>query len=148
MAYQLHIPPCIHSPHHPLHFPPHSKPLRIQIEGPTVSIQKLFPEIRWVTTDGFRTEFPQPAGPKLAELAYRTIYGCEPSTEDDDDDDDGGDLVVRDEYLRWIIDPKPIRYQFHTPFLLPCLPFLFLSFRFFSLKEESKQSHQVNTPTV
>jgi hypothetical protein len=94
MAFELHIPPCIATPAHPLHSPPPEQPLRIQIEGPLVSIQKLLPDIPW------RTEvapvFPQPAGPELAKLAYRKIYGREIRPEV------VGDMVVRDEYLGWV----------------------------------------------
>ncbi|KAJ4863860.1 hypothetical protein T069G_00390 [Trichoderma breve] len=72
MALQLHIPSCIRSPVHAHHPPPPDKPLRIQIEGPL------------------------PSGPLLAKLAYRTIYGSDPSPGIEND------IVVRDEYLGWI----------------------------------------------
>lgn len=95
MALQLYIPPCISTPAHPLHLPARERPLRIQIEGPLVSIQKLLPEIPW-HTDVFPLAFPQRAGTALAKLAYQTIYGQEARL------DVVGDLVVRDEYLGWI----------------------------------------------
>lgn len=41
MAYKLHIPDCILEPHHPFHFPTPNKPLRIRIQGPLISIQRL-----------------------------------------------------------------------------------------------------------
>lgn len=46
--------------------------------------------------------FPQPAGPELARLAYREIYGQDVRPEV------AGDVVVRDEYLGWVIE-KPLR---------------------------------------
>ncbi|CAG9953757.1 unnamed protein product [Clonostachys rosea f. rosea IK726] len=47
MALELYIPPCLHVPVHPKHPPSVEKPLRIQIEGPLISIQKLVPEAQW-----------------------------------------------------------------------------------------------------
>ncbi|WQF88246.1 hypothetical protein CDEST_13260 [Colletotrichum destructivum] len=92
MALDLYIPPCMRSPSHPLHPPPLNKPLRIQIEGPLVSVQKLFPEAPWHVSE-IPTPFPQPAGPLLVRLGYRTIYGHEvrPNV--------ANDVIVRDEYL-------------------------------------------------
>jgi hypothetical protein len=78
------------------------KPLRIQIEGPLVSIQKLLPEMTW-PLDVMRPVFPLPAGPELARLAYRTIYGRKVRPED------AGDMVVRDEYLGWVVEVRPLR---------------------------------------
>ncbi|KAI0896288.1 hypothetical protein F4806DRAFT_57277 [Annulohypoxylon nitens] len=101
MALKLHIPPCISTPTHPHHPPPPEKPLRIQIEGPLVSIQKLLPGVQW-HTDVMSLVFPQPAGSELAKLAYLEIYGRESSPEI------VGDIVVRDEYLGWIVE-KPIK---------------------------------------
>ncbi|KFH42619.1 hypothetical protein ACRE_066320 [Hapsidospora chrysogenum ATCC 11550] len=48
--------------------------------------------------------FPQPAGPELAKLAYKAIYGQDvrPSVEND--------LVVRDEYLGWVHHKNEIDY--------------------------------------
>lgn len=57
-----------------------------------VAIQKLLPEIS-SHTDVFSLAFPQPVGPKLANLAYRAVYGRDVCTELDND------MVVRDEYL-------------------------------------------------
>lgn len=102
MALELCIPPCIRNPidsHHP---PPPNKPLRIQIEGPLVAIERLFPNIQWHVKD-VQPEFPQPAGPKLAELTYSLLYGRNASP------DIQGDLVVRHEYLGWIMNPKPVQ---------------------------------------
>ncbi|EGX89987.1 hypothetical protein CCM_08241 [Cordyceps militaris CM01] len=78
MPHQLSIPPCVLTPAHPHHLPPIQKPLRINIEGPT------------------------PAGPELADLTYRTLYGKAPVLDTD--------LVVRDEYLGWIRRPVPLRH--------------------------------------
>ncbi|PMD60192.1 uncharacterized protein K444DRAFT_643133 [Hyaloscypha bicolor E] len=92
MALELYIPPCISSSAHPLHPPPLEQPLRIQIEGPLASIQKLLPEVSW-HTDTASLVFPQPAGPGLARLAYQKIYGQEVRLEV------AGDMVVRDEHI-------------------------------------------------
>lgn len=102
MGLQLHIPPCISDPAHPLHPPPLEKPLRIQIEGPLVAIQKLLPSITW-HTDPLALVFPQPAGPELAELAYRALFGREVRP------DVANDLVVRDEYLGWVTNVIPYK---------------------------------------
>ncbi|KAI0970562.1 hypothetical protein F4678DRAFT_435679 [Xylaria arbuscula] len=102
MALELYIPPCIRNPIDPHHSPPPNKPLRIQIEGPLVAVERLFPTIQWHVKD-VQPEFPQPAGPKLAELTYSLLYGRNASP------DIQGDLVVRHEYLGWIMDPKPVQ---------------------------------------
>ncbi|KAK1962640.1 hypothetical protein LY78DRAFT_661047 [Colletotrichum sublineola] len=95
MALGLHIPPCIRSPAGRLHPPRIDQPLRVQIEGPRESIQKLFPSVVWVTNFAPR-KFPQAAGPALAALAFRHIYGedVRPGVQ--------GDMVVRDEYMGWV----------------------------------------------
>lgn len=97
MSLELHIPPCVCDPVHPLHPPPLEKPLRIQIEGPLVAIERLLPSISWYT-DPFNLVFPQQAGPKLAKLAYQALFGR-----------DVRDVVVRDEYLGWVTDAKPYK---------------------------------------
>ncbi|KAJ3562433.1 hypothetical protein NPX13_g8568 [Xylaria arbuscula] len=102
MALELYIPPCIRSPIHPHHPPPPDKPLRIQIEGPLVAVERLFPNIQW-HVEGIKPEFPQPAGLKLAELTYSLLYGRKPSP------DIQGDLVVRNEYLDWLVHPRPVQ---------------------------------------
>ncbi|KAH6628870.1 hypothetical protein F5144DRAFT_594780 [Chaetomium tenue] len=102
MPFKLHIPPCICTPAHPLHPPPLEKPLRIQIEGPIVAIQKLLPDISW-RTDPLSLVFPQSAGPELAKLAYWAIYGRQARPEL------ANDLVVRDEYLGWVTDVIPFK---------------------------------------
>ncbi|KAI1746374.1 hypothetical protein F4680DRAFT_19386 [Xylaria scruposa] len=102
MALELYIPPCIRNPIDPHHHPPPDKPLRIQIEGPLVAVERLFPNIQWHVED-LVPEFPQPAGPKLAELTYSLLYGRNASP------DIQGDLVVRDEYLGWVMKPKPVQ---------------------------------------
>lgn len=100
MAYQLSILPCCLDTPHPTHPPAVSRPLRIQIEGPKVSIDKLFPGISWQTSAAIPTS-PQPAGPKLAALAYQAVYGVAPRP-------GTNNLAVRDEYLGWIM-PMPTR---------------------------------------
>ncbi|KAK7211925.1 hypothetical protein V2G26_019103 [Clonostachys chloroleuca] len=99
MALELYIPPCLHVPVHSKHPPPVEKPLRIQIEGPLVSIQKLVPEAQW-HIDIFNQVFPQPAGPLLAKLAFQKLYKRQARLEET------GDLVVRDEYLGWVMEGK------------------------------------------
>lgn len=100
MALPLHIPPCIRDPRHAHHPPPFDKPLRIQIEGPLVSIKRLVPDASWHLTRGDPVPAIQPAGHALARLTYRCLYGRDP----DQDKASGADkcLVVRDEYLGWI----------------------------------------------
>lgn len=100
MALDLYIPPCIRNPPHPHHPPPIEKPLRISIEGPLSSVNKLLPGIEW-QLKRFRPPL-QAAAPELAKLAFRTLYGQEiPATIVDN-------LVVRDEYLGWVQeDPEP-----------------------------------------
>ncbi|EFY84725.1 extracellular lipase, putative [Metarhizium acridum CQMa 102] len=92
------IPKCIQSPAHCFHPPPLDRPVRIQIEGPLVSIQKLLPEVPW-HVDVHEKKFQQ-AGAELAELTYRTIYGHDvrPFVEND--------MIVRDEYLGWVHQKK------------------------------------------
>ncbi|KAI1369896.1 hypothetical protein F5Y08DRAFT_291665 [Xylaria arbuscula] len=102
MALELYIPPCIRSPIHPHHPPPPDKPLRIHIEGPLVAVERLFPNIQW-HVEGIEPEFPQPAGLKLAELTYSLLYGRNPSP------DIQGDLVVRNEYIDWLVHPRPVQ---------------------------------------
>ncbi|KZL71117.1 arginine deiminase type-3 [Colletotrichum tofieldiae] len=87
MALQLYIPPCIHRPPHHLHLPSANKPLRIQIQGPLQSIQKLIPNVPWHPI----MSFPQPRGQELTKLIYETLYGAP---------------VVRDEYLAWVMDGR------------------------------------------
>lgn len=69
--------------------------MRVQIDGPLVSIQKLLPDVPW-HVDVCKPIFPQPAGPELARVAYRAIYGQDVRPQIADD------LVVRDEYLGWV----------------------------------------------
>jgi hypothetical protein len=97
MALDLDILPCISNPAHHLHPPPSEQSLRIQIEGPLVSIQKLLPKIPW-HTDITAHVFPQPVAIELAKLAYRKVYGRDIRPEV------AGDLVVRDEYLGWVME--------------------------------------------
>ncbi|KAG6361037.1 hypothetical protein INS49_009256 [Diaporthe citri] len=102
MGLQLHIPPCVSDSAHPLHPPPIEKPLRIQIEGPVVAIQKLLPSITW-HTDPLNLVFPQPAGHELAKLAYQALFGRDVRP------DVATDVVVRDEYLGWVTDVIPYK---------------------------------------
>ncbi|KAI1420273.1 hypothetical protein F5Y12DRAFT_773821 [Xylaria sp. FL1777] len=99
MAHKLHIPPCIHTPAHPLHLPPLERPLRIQIEGPLTAIQRLVPDASW-DVDVLSPKFPMPAAKAFAQLTYRALYGIDPRSEID------RDLVVRDEYLGWVMENK------------------------------------------
>ncbi|EQL03258.1 arginine deiminase type-3 [Ophiocordyceps sinensis CO18] len=103
MPLQLYIPPCLRDPAHHLHLPEFGQPLRIQIEGPVVAIERLFPTITW-HTNPTRLEFPQPAAQELANLAYRTIYGKEPRL---------GDAVVKDEYLGWVVENPMTRVDYY-----------------------------------
>lgn len=93
---ELHIPPCILNPPHEHHLPPLDKSLRICIEGPLVVIKNLLPDSGWEYKTHF-SEFPQPGGRDLAELAYKVVYGKEPI--------DTNDLVIRDEYPGVIAEP-------------------------------------------
>ncbi|KAK8048273.1 hypothetical protein PG994_010003 [Apiospora phragmitis] len=104
MALKLHIPDCIQIPAHRLHLPEPSQPLRIQIEGPTLAIERLLPTISW-QTDPTHLHFPQPAGPALARLAFKAIYKMEPKA--------GDDMVVRDEYLGWIVEQPLSRIDYY-----------------------------------
>ncbi|KAF6820976.1 hypothetical protein CSOJ01_00411 [Colletotrichum sojae] len=89
---ELYIPPCLFNPAHHLHPPAPDRPLRICIEGPLVSVQRLLPSIEWKVS--FRLKvFPQPAGPELAAITSRYLYGH---------DVKGSDMVVRHEYLGWV----------------------------------------------
>lgn len=102
--HKLFIPPCTHEPAHKLRPPPLDMPLRIHIEGPLVSIQKLLPAEVW-NHDVCDHPFPQPGGPELARLTFDELYGqaVRPHFP--------GDLIVRDEYLGWCGDPPdPITY--------------------------------------
>ncbi|KGO48616.1 hypothetical protein PEX1_103540 [Penicillium expansum] len=64
MALPLYIPLCIHTPAGRYHLPRSDQPLRIQIEGPLIAIQRLLPDIPWRLDLPGRT-LPQLAGPEL-----------------------------------------------------------------------------------
>lgn len=96
MALELFIPPCIHHPRYHLHPPPPTRPLRIHIQGPLESIQKLLPKTSWHEI----VDFPQPGGLELATLTHRALYGEEALKEAD------GVPVVRDEYLAWAMEGR------------------------------------------
>ncbi|KAI0009104.1 hypothetical protein F4779DRAFT_402664 [Xylariaceae sp. FL0662B] len=102
MAYELHIPTCICDPAHPNHPPPKDKPLRIQIEGPLVAIQRLLSESTW-NMDFMTTKFPQTAAPHLARLTHQVLYRENVSVDD---------VVVRDEYLGWVSIGKILQKEF------------------------------------
>lgn len=103
MALELYIPSCIKAPAHHHHPPPVEQPLRIQIEGPLVSIQKLVPEAQW-HINIFNQTYPQPAGLLLAKIAFEKIYGRQARPEI------SGDLIVRDQYLGWVMEGnKPLK---------------------------------------
>lgn len=97
MALPLYIHPCICSPAHPHHPPPPDKPLRIHIQGPLESIQKLLPNTTWLTKD-LLYQFPQPAGPQLAKVTSQALYKQEEAYD--------YDSVVRDEYLAWVMEDR------------------------------------------
>lgn len=97
MALELYIPPCIGTPAHALHLPPLDRPLRIQIEGPLVSVQKLVPGSTWHIKAG-STDFPQWGGIMLAKLTYRALYGVDVRSEA------AADMIVRHEYLGWVME--------------------------------------------
>ncbi|KIV98281.1 uncharacterized protein PV09_09871 [Verruconis gallopava] len=93
MALELHIPSCVNRPPHRLHPPPPDQPLRIRIQGPLETIQKLLPNVSWHPIGSF----PQLGGVKLASLTFQKLYGG-----------DGGRVapVVRDEYLAWVLEGR------------------------------------------
>lgn len=96
MVLELYIHPCIHNPPHRLHPPPSNQPLRIQIQGPLESIQKLVPNISWHPI----ASFPQPGGVQLANLTHGKLYG------QGDPEGPNDALVVRDEYLAWVMEGR------------------------------------------
>ncbi|KFY58769.1 hypothetical protein V496_05972 [Pseudogymnoascus sp. VKM F-4515 (FW-2607)] len=100
-ALLLHIPQCLTDPPHVLHLPSPETPLRVQIEGPLLALQKLLPEVSWHIPNHF-PEFPLVGGPELARLAFRAIYqrDVRPGV--------AGDMVVRDEYTGWLVEARPI----------------------------------------
>lgn len=100
MTLPLFIPRCVHTPADQYHLPSPDKPLRIQIEGPLLAIQRLLPHTPWLLNPLDR-KFPQPAGPELARLTYQAVYGRDVRLEVP------GDLVVRDEYLGWMPEKRP-----------------------------------------
>lgn len=99
-ALPLYIPPsCIMNPPHRFHFPSEEQPLRIQIEGPLLAIQKLLPEVSWQLHHN--DPFPLPGGPKLVELAFRAVYHRDVRP------DVAGDMVVRDESPAPLVEARP-----------------------------------------
>ncbi|KAE8135125.1 hypothetical protein BDV38DRAFT_294790 [Aspergillus pseudotamarii] len=100
MALPLHIPPCIHNPTSKNHLPAQDHPLRIQVEGPLIAIQRILPHTPWHLSLQDQT-FPQPAGAELARLTYRQIYRRDVNPEVP------GDLVVKDEYMGWMPEKYP-----------------------------------------
>jgi hypothetical protein len=59
-----------HEPPHQDHPPPPYKPLRIEIQGPLETIQKLLPGVAWHPLK----PFPQPAGQTLASLTPGVVW--------------------------------------------------------------------------
>ncbi|KAF2726882.1 hypothetical protein EJ04DRAFT_570870 [Polyplosphaeria fusca] len=104
MAQKLYIPPCVDSPPHRNHPPSPERPLRIHIQGPLVSIQKLLPQVRF-HYDDWGKPFPQPAASPLAELAFEAIYG-RPTVQ-------GECLTVCDEYNAWIREPVRMEIDYY-----------------------------------
>ncbi|KAH6869507.1 hypothetical protein B0T10DRAFT_501465 [Thelonectria olida] len=101
MALDLYIPPCIYSPARDQHLLSVEQPLRIHIEGPSVAVEKLLPGVEWQLKGVFWPSL-QPAAAELARVAFRAIYGRDVGV------DVGGDMIVRDEYMGWVMeDPKP-----------------------------------------
>ncbi|CAG8918339.1 unnamed protein product [Penicillium salamii] len=97
-ALPLYIPPlCLANPPHRFHFPSAEQPLRIQIEGPLIALQKLLPGVSWHVPHSF----PLPGGPKLAELAFRAIYNRNVRPEIP------MDMVVRDESPAPLVEARP-----------------------------------------
>ncbi|KAI0903665.1 hypothetical protein F4823DRAFT_568462 [Ustulina deusta] len=76
--------------------PPPEKPLRIQIDGPTVAVERLFPENLWNMI--YSPKFPQPAAAHLAKLAHQAIYPEQHVSADN--------MIVRDEYLGGVVINK------------------------------------------
>lgn len=104
---ELHIPPCFRTPAHAFHPPPIDRPLRIQIEGPAVAIERLLPDTPWALGH-WCPEFPQPPGPELARLTYQALYGRDPIVEEESTSKGSpGDMIVRDEYLGEVISARP-----------------------------------------
>jgi hypothetical protein len=101
---ELYIPPCIRYPAHAWRSLPVQKPLRIQIEGPAVSIEKLLPDVPW-SLGHWLPPFPQPPGPELAKLTYRVLFGQEPFLGPSESTAPG--LAVRDEYLGEVMAARP-----------------------------------------
>jgi hypothetical protein len=93
---KLFIPRCIHEPPHENHPPSPHKPLRIEIQGPLETIQKLLPDVDWHPL----ATFPQPGGRALAKLTHEALYG------EDSICSSEGSLSLRDEYLAWAMDGR------------------------------------------
>jgi hypothetical protein len=66
MALELYNSP------HRLHPPPPDTPLRIRIQGPLETIQKLLPDVSWHPIG----PFPQLGGLKLASLTHQKLHGA------------------------------------------------------------------------
>lgn len=114
-ALPLYIPACLTNPAHRFHPPSLEKPLRIQIEGPLLALQKLLPEVSWqIPLSGvYRADatFPLAGGPELAALAFRTVYHRDGRADVD------GDMVVRDEYRGWLREARPLLYVGDFPII-------------------------------
>lgn len=77
-----------------LYIPWIHNPNRIQIEGPKVTIDELFPIIS-CHINPTRLSFPQSAGRKLAIWTCRIRYSKEPTL---------ADVNVRDEDFGWVVE--------------------------------------------
>ena len=95
MALGLCIPPCVNRPPRRLYPPPPDKPLRVRIQGPLESIQKLLPNASWRKI----VPFPQPGGQELANLTHQTLFEREGLNMADA-------LTVRDEYLAYALEGR------------------------------------------
>ena len=93
-ALPLYIPPCIHNPPHRHHPPKINSPLRVHIQGPLQTIQKLLPHTSWEAP----TDFPQPGALPLAEIASKALF------KNDAASSDNNMITVRDEYLGWLAE--------------------------------------------
>lgn len=104
MALELYIHPCIRNPPHRLHPPPTDRPLRIRIQGPVESIQKLLPNAPWRDIGPFL----QPGGLELARLTHEALY------EQGKPNMVNRVPTVRDEYLAWVMEGRRALECEHT----------------------------------
>lgn len=96
MALKLYIHPCIHDPPGAFHPPDFDTPLRVRIQGPLETIQKLLPNVAWANFESF----PQLGGIELARLTHQALYEQDGRNVADEP------LCVQDEYLAWVKDSE------------------------------------------